>query len=261
MFFDQLGPPWPKHPCTDKPAWLWLDATGFRLAEDDRKEPSSPPGWQHDGWAPVAKIEWAAGRPAPNLKDRLMAAIVWSADGVSELKVLWLARQRFNWSGPVMMRRDSRSPYRVVFETFRLEGDAVRVQRLLAVLNDPRTTVATLRSRMRDMLARELGDVSDLLKAWIEHEDRFMSQAGYGSADSSGALPSTPKRGPKPLKRQRVAARMEDDIKNHRFTWDQLGSMKEVALALEYSCSRDTARKARAQLIGSDQVAHGGRRK
>jgi len=38
----------------------------------------------------------------------------------------------------------------VEFETFRLDGDAVRVQRLVAVKNDPLTTVPTLLSRLRD---------------------------------------------------------------------------------------------------------------
>jgi hypothetical protein len=37
VFFDELGPPWPKHPCTDRPTWRWPADTGFRLKEDEVK--------------------------------------------------------------------------------------------------------------------------------------------------------------------------------------------------------------------------------
>ena len=72
------------------------------------------------------------------------------AENASELKVLWPLRVSFNWSGPVLMRRDPRSPHRVEFETVQWDGDVVRVRRLFAVMNDPLTTVTTLLSRLRD---------------------------------------------------------------------------------------------------------------
>ena len=150
VFFDRLGWPWPKHPCTDRPTWRWPAGSGFRLKEEDLKEPSQPPGWQLDGWVPVAKFERTAGRPTPRNKDRLTGATVWSAEDASELKVLWPQRLSFNWSGPVMMRRHPRSPYLVEFETVGWDGDAMRVQRLVAVKNDILTTVPTLLSRLRD---------------------------------------------------------------------------------------------------------------
>lgn len=150
VFFDQLGWPWPKHPCTDRPTWRWPAGTGFRLKEDDIKEPSNPPGWQRDGWVPVAKFERTAGRPARKVKDSLTGAIIWSAENASELKVLWPQRLSFNWNGPVMMRQDPRSPHRVEFETVRWDGVAMRVERLVAVKNDILTTVPTLLSRLRD---------------------------------------------------------------------------------------------------------------
>jgi hypothetical protein len=150
VFFDELGPPWPKHPCTDRRTWGWPAGTGFRLKEDEVKEATRPASWQREGWVPVAMVKWRAGWPTPRLRDRLVGAIVWSAEDASELKVLWLPRQSFNWSGLVMMRRDPRSPHRIEFETVRLDGDAVRVQRLLAVKDDPLTTVPTLLSRLRD---------------------------------------------------------------------------------------------------------------
>jgi hypothetical protein len=150
VFFDDLGPPWPKHPCTDRRTWEWPAGTGFRLKEDEAREATRPPDWQREGWVPVAMVKWTVGRPARRIKDRLMGAIVWSAEDASERKVLWLARQSFNWSGLVMMRPDPQSPHRMEFQTFQLDGDAVRVQRLVTVKNDILTTVATLLSRLRE---------------------------------------------------------------------------------------------------------------
>ena len=149
VFFDQLGPPWPKHSCTDRRTWNWGVGTGFELKEGVTDLNSSP-DWQHDGWAPVAKLRRTAGRPTSRARDSLTGAIVWSAADTRELNVLWSFRSSFDWSGPVMMRPDPRSPYRVVFETIREEGDVVRVQRLIAVKNDVLTTVPTLLSRLRD---------------------------------------------------------------------------------------------------------------
>lgn len=151
VFFDQLDWPWPKHPCTDRPTWRWPAGAGFRLKEDDVKEPSNPPVWQREGWVPVAKFKRTAGRPTRKIKDSLTGAIVWSAEDASELKVLWPQRLSFNWSGLVMMRPDPRSPsYRVEFKTIRWDGDTVRVERLVAVKNDILTTVPTLLNRLRD---------------------------------------------------------------------------------------------------------------
>lgn len=149
VFFDQLGPPWDKHPCTNRSTWRWPAGGEFILKEGDVREPGAPPGWQRAGWVPVAKVRKVRGRPARKIEDRLMGAIVWSADA-SELKVLWLERSRFDWSGQVMMRPDPRSPHRVEFETVRLNGDIVRIERLIAVKNDILTTVPTLLSRLRE---------------------------------------------------------------------------------------------------------------
>lgn len=150
VFFDDLGGTWPKHPCTDRPGWRWPADTEFRMKEADVRERSSPPGWRRNGWVPVAKVERTAGRPTRRMKDSLTGANVWSAENASELKVLWPLRVSFNWSGPVLMRRDPRSPHRVEFETVQWDGGVVRVRRLFAVMNDPLTTVTTLLSRLRD---------------------------------------------------------------------------------------------------------------
>lgn len=51
VFFDELGPPWPKHPCTDN------SSRPGRPLLVDAGLPSAPPlqkayAWQHDGWQP-----------------------------------------------------------------------------------------------------------------------------------------------------------------------------------------------------------------
>lgn len=150
VFFDQLGPPWDKHPCTTRRTWRWPADTGFRLKEGDIEGPSAPPDWQRAGWVPVAKVERTEGRPTQKSKDSLVGATVWSAEDGSAWKVLWPLRVSFDWSGLVMMRPDPHSPHRMEFETVRWDGHAIRVQRLVAVKNDVLTTTPTLLSRLRE---------------------------------------------------------------------------------------------------------------
>lgn len=47
VFFDELGPPWPKHPCTDNPR---LPVS--RLTPDSAP-PRSRPTWRREGWEPI----------------------------------------------------------------------------------------------------------------------------------------------------------------------------------------------------------------
>ena len=47
VFFDELGPPWPKHPCTDNPKL----AVGRSHAGQASK--SSEPAWKNEGWEPI----------------------------------------------------------------------------------------------------------------------------------------------------------------------------------------------------------------
>lgn len=151
VFFDRLGWPWPKHPCTDRSDWSWSAGIQFGLsANDDEEEPDETPAWKHEGWIPVARVEKTAGRPARKVQDTLAAAVVWSAEDARETKVLWPLISSFDWTGPVMMRQHPRSPFLVEFETVLVDGDAVRVQRLTAVKDDILTTVPTLLARLRD---------------------------------------------------------------------------------------------------------------
>lgn len=52
VFFDELGPPWPKHPCTDNAP---IRAMGGPRIEVDQSasQPIQPPQWSRDGWHPL----------------------------------------------------------------------------------------------------------------------------------------------------------------------------------------------------------------
>jgi len=47
VFFDELGPPWPKHPCTDN-----SNSHKYVKAESISLAPLSTYRWQRDGWSP-----------------------------------------------------------------------------------------------------------------------------------------------------------------------------------------------------------------
>ncbi|MES9831160.1 MAG: hypothetical protein ABW139_02870 [Candidatus Thiodiazotropha sp. DIVDIV] len=49
MFFDELGPPWPKHPCTDNSSIP--KQIGYNSSRSIQA-PSKKYGWQMNGWAP-----------------------------------------------------------------------------------------------------------------------------------------------------------------------------------------------------------------
>jgi Uri superfamily endonuclease len=47
VFFDDLGPPWPKHPCTDNP---------LKRVERHFQVTKQKPRWQVDGWSPAREF-------------------------------------------------------------------------------------------------------------------------------------------------------------------------------------------------------------
>ncbi|MCG8028757.1 MAG: hypothetical protein N0E59_00020 [Candidatus Thiodiazotropha taylori] len=49
MFFDELGPPWPKHPCTDNSSIP--KNIGYNSSSSVQK-PSKKYGWEMNGWTP-----------------------------------------------------------------------------------------------------------------------------------------------------------------------------------------------------------------
>lgn len=53
VYFDSLGPPWPKHPCT----------THEYLASGGASRQSNYPGWYQEGWKPLTSVSLG---PGPN---------------------------------------------------------------------------------------------------------------------------------------------------------------------------------------------------
>lgn len=47
--FDELGPPWPKHPCSD-------GARAVRLSASDQSLPTRRYSWQEAGWLPITDL-------------------------------------------------------------------------------------------------------------------------------------------------------------------------------------------------------------
>ena len=54
VFFDELGPPWPKHSCTDKA--VILKVLNEKLPDSYQHNISSKYSWQKDGWDPFFVI-------------------------------------------------------------------------------------------------------------------------------------------------------------------------------------------------------------
>lgn len=52
VFFDELGPPWPKHPCTDTSSAYLRDAINHTPIMQDKtmEAVKEAPRWQQDGW-------------------------------------------------------------------------------------------------------------------------------------------------------------------------------------------------------------------
>lgn len=55
VYFDDLGRPWPKHPCTDNPA---MPASLPRPAVGQRPPRSDRPNFEVEGWRPIFQAKW-----------------------------------------------------------------------------------------------------------------------------------------------------------------------------------------------------------
>ncbi len=75
VFFDELGPPWPKHPCTDNAGWhrpIPLSRTSASEAETSKLKAE----WQRSGWKPFRC------RKTKYSDDKGMTEIVGKVEGV-----------------------------------------------------------------------------------------------------------------------------------------------------------------------------------
>jgi hypothetical protein len=75
-----------------------------------------------------------------------------------------------------------------------------------------------------------------------------VSQASTATAELAGNEPR--RRGPKPKKREGVIAQMRAEIDSGAMARQQLAHMLEKELAHRYCVSRDTARRARKEILG-----------
>lgn len=58
VFFDELGPPWPKHPCTDRPRGRTQPPAAIVLSSEDRRRGAVVlPGWRANGWRPIELVD------------------------------------------------------------------------------------------------------------------------------------------------------------------------------------------------------------
>lgn len=53
VFFDELGPPWPKHPCTDNPR----KSVSLRSPLELKRQPTRDWQWNRDGWIRLTALE------------------------------------------------------------------------------------------------------------------------------------------------------------------------------------------------------------
>jgi len=57
VFFDALGPPWPKHPCTDNPSVASRVVIKRGKESPERKVNKNVYAWQSVGWEPIYVLE------------------------------------------------------------------------------------------------------------------------------------------------------------------------------------------------------------
>ncbi len=116
VFFDELGPPWPKHPCTDTSFEHFPLAISTSSASETeivglRAE------WQRSGWKPF----WC--RKTEYEHDRNMTAIFGRAEGEGRDWTLFVSgdvRDLRDYPALVKPKAGGKSNYQIA--TFRLEG-------------------------------------------------------------------------------------------------------------------------------------------
>jgi hypothetical protein len=97
VFFDELGPPWPKHPCTDRSAESGRGGHNFLADGPTRRD---QPQWVRDGWSPFILTDASCDRGSLryHLSGRIVGgAIVWA---VIERKWLHQVCRWLEWFSP-----------------------------------------------------------------------------------------------------------------------------------------------------------------
>jgi hypothetical protein len=86
VFFDELGPPWPKHPCTDSSLYSSQSRSPFNSSSIKRLDVTRLPvgehkefaHWKRDVWSPLVCEEI---RETPSSHARLLARVIYIQNG------------------------------------------------------------------------------------------------------------------------------------------------------------------------------------
>lgn len=121
VFFDDLGPPWPKHPCTDRS----VDQLPVVIDRLLRRVPgAATPTWMKEGWSPFLLKE--ASLPRGQRMYRVWGRVITESDtsGVSILMESQSAARVSDWANrweptdPTFVRRAG--------QTYELSGITLR---------------------------------------------------------------------------------------------------------------------------------------
>jgi hypothetical protein len=100
---------------------------------------------------------------------------------------------------------------------------------------------------MRSIVLRREDVTRELCTLVADSSIGPIDQTGVDGRARVGVQPKV--RGPRPTVRKRVEAAMQTDLSLGKLTAEMLADMKEEALAERYKASRDTVRKARANVL------------
>ncbi|MCP5391909.1 MAG: hypothetical protein H6920_09855 [Sphingomonadaceae bacterium] len=99
VFFDELGPPWPKHPCTDNtpPPSGACRAAAAKPATTSGSTPA-PPQWRREGWIPLETVTVTRADGFSTLRGN-------GADGGAEIIFSVADHMRCTENDPILVRR------------------------------------------------------------------------------------------------------------------------------------------------------------
>jgi hypothetical protein len=125
------------------------------------------------------------------------------------------------------------------------------------ILIDPEGLVLRRTACQRYLLNSALERAPRLLRDWFPEAAGAYGKAAPSTSAPSGepASPHAPrKRGRKPTKRQAVAAKMRSEIEANSITRQELDAMLEKEMEAKYGVCRDTARRARRDVLGGVEI-------
>lgn len=137
VYFDELGPPWPKHPCTDSQSFSMRPAEGGRAPVGHAGGAAFAYAWQRDGWTPFICDSFAI------IATGECAALGGLVDG-SRL-VLFVTQRDFLVRAPYQIKRRDEATYFV--STVLSAGDTVMARDIIGYRHLKDASAARPRSR------------------------------------------------------------------------------------------------------------------